>query len=162
MKRYIIYFIGVVILATGLTLNTKAGLGVSPIISVPFSISEIFDLNFGNLTLVLYSGFIITEMILHKKDKRLRLLDLLQLPFSLIPNPGDGIVQAIATKIQKNIGFTKNCVDFISLCTTIFIGLCFAHSVVGVGLGTVLAMIGVGRVISVYQFAYDKMSSFHT
>ena len=26
MKRYIIYFIGVVILATGLTLNTKAGL----------------------------------------------------------------------------------------------------------------------------------------
>ena len=44
MKRYIIYFIGVVILATGLTLNTKAGLGVSPIISVPFSISEIFDL----------------------------------------------------------------------------------------------------------------------
>lgn len=76
MKRYIIYFIGVVILATGLTLNTKAGLGVSPIISVPFSISEIFDLNFGNLTLVLYSGFIITEMILHKKDKRLRLLDL--------------------------------------------------------------------------------------
>ena len=38
----------------------------------------------------------------------------------------------------------------------IFIGLCFAHSVVGVGLGTVFAMIGVGRVISVYQFAYDK------
>lgn len=65
-------------------------------------------------------------------------------------------------KSKKNIGFTKNCVDFISLCTTIFIGLCFAHSVVGVGLGTVLAMIGVGRVISVYQFAYDKMSSFHT
>ena len=84
------------------------------------------------------------------------------LNMNLIPNPGDGIVQAIATKIQKNIGFTKNCVDFISLCTTIFIGLCFAHSVVGVGLGTVLAMIGVGRVISVYQFAYDKMSSFHT
>ncbi len=151
---------------------------------------------------MLYSGFIITEMILHKKDKRLRLLDLLQLPFSLIftrflnlftyiipdfneyslllrlfvlflaivltgigaatmlnmnliPNPGDGIVQAIAAEIKK-YRFYKNCVDFISLCTTIFIGLCFAHSVVGVGLGTVFAMIGVGRVISVYQFAYDK------
>ena len=86
---------------------------------------------------MLYSGFIITEMILHKKDKRLRLLDLLQLPFSLIftrflnlftyiipdfneyslllrlfvlflaivlnliPNPGDGIVQAIAAEIKK-------------------------------------------------------------
>ena len=97
---------------------------------------------------MLYSGFIITEMILHKKDKRLRLLDLLQLPFSLIftrflnlftyiipdfneyslllrlfvlflaivltgigaatmlnmnliPNLGDGIVQAIAAEIKK-------------------------------------------------------------
>ena len=36
MKRYIIYFIGVVILATGLTLNTKRGWVCHPIISVPF------------------------------------------------------------------------------------------------------------------------------
>ena len=65
MKRYIIYFIGV-ILATGLTLNTKAGLGVSPIISVPFSISEIFDFEFWKFNTGVVFGFIITEMILHK------------------------------------------------------------------------------------------------
>ena len=36
------YILGLLILAMGLTLNTKAGLGVSPIISVSYSISTIF------------------------------------------------------------------------------------------------------------------------
>lgn len=44
------YVVGMFILALGLTLNTKANLGVSPIISVPYSISQITGLNFGDLT----------------------------------------------------------------------------------------------------------------
>lgn len=204
MKRLIVYFIGVVILATGLTLNTKAGLGVSPIISVAYSFSEIFKLNFGDITLIYYSLFILTEIILHHGNRKQQILDLFQLPFSivftrflnlftylipdygnstfliklfvlfgaivltgigaatmlntnLIPNPGDGIVKAIADTIKKGIGFTKNCVDFICLCITVIIGLTLTHSIVGVGLGTVIAMIGVGRVIAVYQSIYKRI-----
>ena len=52
--RVLIYIAGLLILAMGLTLNTKAGLGVSPIISVSYSVSEITHHNFGNTTLVLY------------------------------------------------------------------------------------------------------------
>ena len=40
--RVLFYVIGLLVLALGLTLNTKTGLGVSPIISVAYSISEIF------------------------------------------------------------------------------------------------------------------------
>ena len=40
--RTFFYILGLLILAMGLTLNTKAGLGVSPIISVSYSISTIF------------------------------------------------------------------------------------------------------------------------
>lgn len=40
--RACFYVLGLLILAMGLTLNTKAGLGVSPIISVSYSISTIF------------------------------------------------------------------------------------------------------------------------
>ena len=57
------YILGLLILAMGLTLNTKAGLGVSPIISVSYSISTIFHLNFGDMTLVLYSVFVVAEII---------------------------------------------------------------------------------------------------
>lgn len=49
--RIFFYVLGLLILALGLTLNTKAGLGVSPIISVSYSVAQIFELNFGNTTI---------------------------------------------------------------------------------------------------------------
>lgn len=217
-------------LALGLTLNTKTGLGVSPIISVAYSAATIFGHNFGNMTLALYSLFVVIELILHiirdrrytkksggalahagKKDLKLILLmDILQLPLSLVftrflnvfsdlipnlysdgaasageltvriivliiaiiltgigaamslnmrivPNPGDGIVQAIADTIHKSVGFTKNCFDLTNITITIILSFVFAGHLVGVGIGTVLAMIGVGRTIAVFNhFTYRK------
>lgn len=211
--RVVFYVVGLLILAMGLTLNTKAGLGVSPIISVSYSVSEIFQLNFGNTTLFLYCVFVVIELILHgvrgwknpqKHQKRILLMDILQIPLSLVftrflnlfgsflpdfssgadswnqnfplrllvlilaivctgvgaamslsmrivPNPGDGIVQAIADCIHKNVGFTKNCFDLLNITITITLGLLLADHLVGVGIGTVLAVIGVGRVIALFQ-----------
>lgn len=228
--RVLFYAIGLLVLALGLTLNTKTGLGVSPIISVAYSVATIFDHNFGNMTLALYSLFVGIELILHvirdrkyteksggalahagKKDLKLILLmDILQLPLSLvftrflnifsavipdlysdepasagelavriivliiaiiltgigaamslnmriIPNPGDGIVQAIADTIHKSVGFTKNCFDLTNITITIILSFVFAGHLVGVGIGTVLAMIGVGRTIAVFNhFTYRK------
>jgi uncharacterized protein len=76
----------------------------------------------------------------------------------LIPNPGDGIVSAIADRIHKDLGFTKNCVDFSCLCISLILGFFFGSPLLGVGLGTVLAMIGVGRVIAIFNhFAKDTL-----
>ena len=36
VNRWIFYILGMVVLAAGITLNTKKGLGVSPIISVAY------------------------------------------------------------------------------------------------------------------------------
>lgn len=224
------YILGLLILAMGLTLNTKAGLGVSPIISVSYSISTIFHLNFGNMTLALYSIFVVVEIFLHsirerrrrghgeealaqarKKDRKLILImDILQIPLSLVftrflnvfgsllpdfspdakggyvivlrllvlilaliltgagaamslsmrivPNPGDGIVQAISDCIHKSVGFTKNCFDLFNITVTIVLGMVLAGHLVGVGIGTVLAVIGVGRIIALFHhFAGEKI-----
>ena len=45
---FLVYKIGMVVFALGLTLNTLANLGVSPIISVPYSIAQITGLNLSN------------------------------------------------------------------------------------------------------------------
>ena len=94
--RMIFYITGLLILALGIILNTKSGLGVSPIISVAYSFATIWNLNFGNTTFVLYAIFVIIEIILHilmsKRqntgiEKSLALTlgkDLLQLPLSLV------------------------------------------------------------------------------
>lgn len=228
--RIVFYLLGLLVLALGLTLNTKAGLGVSPIISVSFSVAEIWDFNFGNTTLVLYALFVVVEMALHlmqyrrfrsddiahAKQANLRLtllLDVLQFPLSLVftrflnlfsgwiptletdyagsflgsfpgrflflclaivltgvgaaasldmrlvPNPGDGIVQAIADTVGKSVGFTKNCFDLSNITITIGISMVFAGRLTGVGVGTVVAVIGVGRVIALFnRVAQQRMA----
>lgn len=231
--RALFYTAGLLILALGLTLNTKAGLGVSAIISVSYSISLIFDLNFGNVTLGLYTVFVAMELALHlfhnwraKKRmpeallpsrraniKYILLVDILQIPLSiaftrflnvfssllpdfpessgsvpllfflrlltvtaailltgigaamtlnmrLIPNPGDGIVQAIADTIHKSVGFSKNCFDVVNIILAATMGLLFTGKLQGVGIGTVLAVIGVGRAIAVFNhFAGERMKT---
>ena len=67
----------------------------------------------------------------------------------LIPNPGDGIVQAIADTVGKSVGLTKNCFDLFNITFTTCVGLIFAGEIIGVG--TVLAVIGVGRVIAIFN-----------
>ena len=225
------YLLGLLVLALGLTLNTKTGLGVSPIISVAYSISVISGHNFGNMTLALYSIFVVIQICLHlirskraageegavlahanRMDRKLTvLMDLLQIPLSLvftrslnvfsavipnlygegkdtpgqmvlrilflvvaivltgigaamslnmriIPNPGDGIVQAIADCIRKSVGFTKNCFDLTNIAITTTVSFVFAGHLVGIGIGTILAMSGVGRTIAVFNhFTYDRM-----
>ena len=229
--RAVFYAAGLLTLALGLTLNTKAGLGVSSIISVSYSLSLIFDLNFGNVTLGLYTVFVILELLLHLVHhhralhetpaalapstraslKYIFLTDLLQIPLSivftrflnvfaavlpdvpaentpflfalrlltvilaivltgigaamslnmrLIPNPGDGIVQAIADTIHKSVGFSKNCFDVVNIALALSLGLAFTGKLEGVGIGTVLAVIGVGRSIAVFNhFSQERMKA---
>lgn len=201
--RILVYVVGMFILALGLTLNTKANLGVSPIISVPYSISQITGLNFGDLTFVVYAMFVIVQIIIHirlKNHKRIA-SDILQLPLSLIftrllniftvhiptsqnlgirfiiltfaiictgigaamslsmqivPNPGDGIVQALAERFDKSVGITKNLFDCLNLSITLCISLFIAHQIVGVGIGTVIAVVGVGRVIALFHHIFES------
>ena len=201
-RRFIVYAIGMFVLALGLALNTKADLGVSPIISVPYSISQITGYNFGDLTFVVYALFVVVQIVIHlnlKKNKKI-MSDLLQLPLSLIftrllkifstyiptsqnlgirfivlafaiictgvgaamslsmqlvPNPGDGIVQALAERFNKSVGLTKNLFDCFNLCITLCISIFIAHQIVGVGIGTVIAVIGVGRVIALFHHIFE-------
>ncbi len=226
-KRWAVYAAGMLLLALGLSLNTKVGLGVSPIISVPFGISGIWNLNLGNMAFLFYSLFAIIEMLIHfcmwrriPDESRLipmRLIlikDILQIPMSLvftrflnvfsalipdlatldgtiaatigvrilvlvvaiiitgvgaamsldmrlIPNSGDGIVQAISDITGKSMGFTKNCFDAANICISLTIGFVFAGQLVGVGIGTALAVVGVGRSIALFHhFFHDSLAKF--
>ena len=80
--RISFYLMGLVILSIGLTLNTKSGLGVSPIISVPFSISNILNLNFAAVTFIVYTGFVLLQFIIKGKNRDIK--DIFQIPFSLL------------------------------------------------------------------------------
>jgi uncharacterized membrane protein YczE len=60
-------------------------------------------------------------------------------------------VQTIADVTHKDNGFIKNCVDIICVIITCTVGLAFSGKIIGIGIGTLMAMIGVGRVIAVFN-----------
>lgn len=208
INRWAVYLAGLVLLALGLVLNTKTGMGASPIVSIALCASTLAGGSFANWTLAWYCVLVLVEMALHLLRRRGRLclvMDLLQLPLSLvftrlmglfsgaipdlsahlagsfwgslpgrtlvlaaaivltgvgaamsldmrlIPNPGDGVVQSIADFLGVSVGTTKNCVDICCVCVSLAAGLLVRGAVAGVGAGTLLAMVGVGRCIALFN-----------
>lgn len=67
--RGLLYVLGMLILAVGLTLSTKATLGVSPIISIAYCVSELSGVSIGDTTLLLYVVLIAVQVALHSLRK---------------------------------------------------------------------------------------------
>ena len=101
--RGIIYFIGLIVLALGIVLNTKTLLGVSPIISIPYNICHIWHLNLGAITFVFYCFCVLIESIL--KGKEFKLYELLQIPMSLVTSVFINIF-AQYLYLLENVDFT--------------------------------------------------------
>ncbi len=74
----------------------------------------------------------------------------------LVPNPGEGIVQVLSEKTGWSQGLTKNVFDIGCACVTTIISLVFAGKLIGVGIGTVAAMLGVGRVVALFNHLVMK------
>ncbi len=202
--RAMIYVIGLLVLGIGITLNIKTMMGVSPITSVAYSISEIYGLNFGNMTFIVYCSFIIVQLMLSKKDHYFKII--LQIPLSyvftrwlnvlgswipdfdsigirvvmlvfavlftgigamlsirmdLVPNPADGIVGVISHITHRRLGAVKNMFDLTNVSITLILSFFLAGRIIGVGIGTVAAVLGVGRVIALMdRFIGQKIAVY--
>ena len=210
-KRISLYLIGMIVLAAGLTLNSKVTLGVSPILSLPYAVSEMLQFNFSDAVFVWYCLFIVLQVLVHlhlKKEKTVFISDVAQILISLlftrimnifasfipvfetecqgftstiwlrmimlalaimltgigaaltlsmhlIPNPGDGIVATLSELLDKKVGTCKNIVDISCVCLTILISYLGSNRIIGVGIGTLLAMMGVGRIINFTNSHFD-------
>ena len=205
LRRILFYLIGQIVLATGLTLSTKVNLGVSPILSIAYCASVITGRAIGDTSLIVYIICIIAEIILHARQdmqpeqrKKVFILDLLQLPLSLvftrvmnlfagiiptpsgtlflripllilaifcvgvgaamrlIANPANGIVQVISDVSGLKLGLTKNIVDISCVILTATASFILARRIIGIHVGTLLAMFCTGRVIAVFNRIMDK------
>lgn len=195
-NRMGIYLLGTAALAFGLTLSTKAELGVAPVITLPYTLCRILPLDFAAATAVVYFLFVIFQLILKKNGSKGRIL--LQFPFSiafsallrlfshrlptpntmllrafllvvslfataggiflmvganLIANPADALAYAISGVIRKNPGTGKNILDASCVCLSLLLSLAAGRGITGVGLGTVVSMVCVGRLLALFNAA---------
>jgi len=86
INRGIIYVVGMIILALGLSLNTQVNLGVATIISISETFHLITGVDKADATLYLFIVLIIIQIIIHlvRKQYRSIIFDVLQLPLSLV------------------------------------------------------------------------------
>ena len=205
VNRFATYGIGILILAFGITLNTKTGLGVSTLVSVAYTIAGAWNLNFAFMSFWLFCCFAAVEMLLKylflPELRKGLWTDLLQIPFSLafsllmnlyvkilpqaermgtrilmlvlaivctgvgaamivnmhlVPNPADGLAQTIGLVTQKGMGLGKNILDCSCVAISVVIGLVARGRLIGIGVGTIIAMIAVGRVIAIFNHVCKK------
>ena len=77
-----IYCLGLLILAFGIALSVNSNLGVSPVSSLPYVVSQILNISLGTCTTIVYTVYILLQMLLSGRKFQPALL--LQLVFSTI------------------------------------------------------------------------------
>lgn len=65
--------------------------------------------------------------------------------------PGEGIVKAIAQVSQKKFGTVKVVFDVTLIFTAACLSLLFFHHLNGLGIGTILSALLVGRIVNLFQ-----------
>ena len=129
------------------------------LLQIPFSIVFTRFLNlFGSLLVFQTDSFLFRLFLLLLAIICTGVGAALTINMKLVPNPGDGIVNAIAHRIKKEMGITKNFFDASCILTSIILGFVSGKPFYGIGIGTIIAMLGVGRVISIFNhFFYNSL-----
>lgn len=75
--RLTIYCLGLLVLAFGIALAVNSNLGVSPVTSLPYVVSQILNISLGTCTIIVYTLYILLQMLVSKKFQPMLLLQLL-------------------------------------------------------------------------------------
>jgi uncharacterized membrane protein YczE len=196
IKKSLIYVLGLFILALGIAFSVKSNLGVSPVSSIPYVLSQISGLSLGMMTAVIYIlNMAVQAAVLRREYKPHNLLQIgvsflfgyftdaalwlmtflpvtenyviriiylvlgvsciafgvfCYLTTSLLALPTDGTVQAISHKGRFRLHMVKITYDCVSTGLAIIVSLAVLGNIGGIGIGTVAASLGVGRLLGIF------------
>lgn len=66
--RFIVYIIGLFIMTLGVSMSVKSDLGVSPVSSIPYTITCIFGLEMGKATILFHIFLVIIQIFILRKE----------------------------------------------------------------------------------------------
>jgi uncharacterized membrane protein YczE len=193
-KRYLYYLLGMNILVLGITCNTLSDLGVGAFSTLPYAVSFLTFLTFGQANIVFYLIFVCIQMILERKISMKFILEIplsfafgwltdlydfiiptlslslylrvicfimtmfitamgvfLSVKTNLILTPTDGIVKTISEVFSFPFSIVKNTFDITLVFVTIILCLINHTHFYGLGIGTILTALFIGRIINIYE-----------
>lgn len=80
--RLLMYFAGLFIMTMGIALSVKSDLGVSPVSSVPYTMTCVWGIEMGRATILFHVGLVLLQILLLRKN--FRKADLLQILVGIV------------------------------------------------------------------------------
>lgn len=80
--RMPVYIIGLFIMTLGIGISVKSDLGVSPVSSIPYTMTCVWGIEMGKATILFHVGLVIIQIILLRR--RFRIKNLLQVPVGIM------------------------------------------------------------------------------
>lgn len=194
IKRFMLYLVGLNLIAAAVVLNIRYALGVAAFSSVMYSISEIYHISLGTASIICYLVFVLIQCILSKKITLTYILEVpLSLAFGLLTDfydwiipalafsfwlrlllfsmtmfvtamgvflcvktdlvltPTDGIVKTISEVFRLPFSLVKNTFDISLVAVSVLLCLGNHTELYGIGVGTVLSALCIGRMIKMYE-----------
>lgn len=192
--RLFSYFLGFFIMTLGISMSVKSNLGVSPVSSIPYTITCITGLEMGKATIVFHIFLVLLQILVLRKNFKLKnLLQILigiifgyfttfsnylfsffptpenlviriimslgsavliaagiffYLPADLIPLAGEGAMKAISDTTHIYFSKVKIAFDVSMVVISLISCLIAIHSFGSVGIGTIIAALLVGSVLT--------------
>lgn len=76
------YFIGLFIMTMGIAISVKSDMGVSPVSSLPYTITCVWGMEMGRATIVFHIGLLLVQITILRK--KFRPVNLLQVPVGIV------------------------------------------------------------------------------
>jgi uncharacterized membrane protein YczE/CBS domain-containing protein len=80
--RFVSYILGFLIMTLGIAISVKSGLGVSPVSSIPYTITCVFGIEMGRATVLFHIVLVLAQILLLRKNFKLK--NLLQIPVGVL------------------------------------------------------------------------------
>jgi len=108
---------------------------------------EIFDRSISFQAQTVFQGFILLIVSILIIGVGISL----SVTMRLVPNPADGLLETLSWKLNKELGVTKNIEDVICAAVAFLVDLFFGSLWGSIGIGTVVSMVLLGRIISLFS-----------
>lgn len=72
ITRLPVYFIGLFIMTLGISMSVKSDFGVSPVSSIPYTITCITGMEMGKATILFHVGLVVLQIIILRKDFKIK------------------------------------------------------------------------------------------
>ena len=81
-KRILVYLLGLLIIAVGINFSKMAGLGISPVSSIPRALEVAWGFTLGQMVIVIYCILVAAQLVVLRK--KFRVVNILGVPVALV------------------------------------------------------------------------------